>query len=85
MLIALLIWIYSAALIAIFQWPDFLSMIVTFLLLGAIPTILLVVMMTRRKRIDVIRRQQRQRRDADRAASVQSSMSKIDNHHPGDD
>lgn len=85
MLIALLIWIYSAALIAIFQWPDYLSMIVTFLLLGAIPTVLLAVLMTRGKRINVIRRQQRARRDADRATSVQGSVGEIDNQHAGDD
>ncbi len=85
MLIALVIWIYSAALIAIFQWPDYLSMITTFLLLGAIPLGLLIRIITRGKRLDSIRQQQRDRRDADRETSVQGSVGKIDNQHPGDD
>ena len=85
MLIILVIWIYGTALIAIFQWPDFLSMITTFLLLGAIPMGLLIVTMTHGKRLGSIRQQQRERRDADRAASVQGSMGKIDNQHTGKD
>lgn len=85
MLIALIIWIYSAALIAIFQWPDYLSMITTFLLLGAIPLILLIMIIARGKRLSSIRQQQRERRDADRAASVQGSVGKIDNQHTGED
>ncbi len=84
MLIGLLIWIYGAALIAIFQWPDILSMIITFLLLGAIPLTLLIVTITRGKRLDVIRQKQRARRDADRATSVQGSVGKVDNQNSGD-
>jgi hypothetical protein len=85
MLIALVIWIYSAALIAIFQWPDYLSMITTFLLLGTIPLILLIMIMARGKQLGSIRQQQRDRRDADQDSSVQGSVGKIDNQHPGDD
>ena len=85
MLIALIIWIYSAALIAIFQWPDYLSMITTFLLLGAIPLVLLIRIIARGKRLGSIRQQQRDRRDADRDASMQGSVGKVDNQNPGDD
>jgi len=84
-LIVLTIWIYSAALIAIFQWPDVLSMITTFLLIGAIPLGLLVLLITRGKQLDSIRQQQRDRRDADRATSEQGSVGKIDHQHPGKD
>lgn len=84
-LIVLTFWIYSAALIAIFQWPDVLSMIITFLLLGAIPLALLVHLITRGKQLDSIRQLQRDRRDADRAASEQDGMGKIDHQHPGED
>ena len=82
MLIGLLIWIYSAALIAIFQWPDILSMIITFVLLGALPLILLIVLVARGKRINEIRRQQRVRRDADKAMSVHGRVSNVDNQDP---
>ena len=84
MLIALVVWIYSAALIAIFQWPDILSMIITFLVLGAIPTGMLILIITRGKQLDHIRQRQRDRRDADRAQSVQGGVGKVDDEHTGE-
>lgn len=85
MLMALLIWIYGAAIIAIFQWPDILSMIITFLVLGTIPLGLLIVIITRGKNVNSIRQRQRERRDADKASLMQSRVSEVDDQHSGDD
>ncbi len=84
MLIALIVWIYLALLIAIMQWPSIVSMVVTFVLLGVVPVAFLAMAMTRGKQLNAIRQQQRDRRDADLAASVQGRASKIDNEHTGD-
>lgn len=85
MLITLIVWIYLALLIAIFQWPDVLSMALTFLIIGTIPMVFLFLMMTRGKRLGHVRQQQRARRDADLAASVKSGVGKIDNEHTSED
>lgn len=85
MLITLIVWIYLALLIAISQWPDILSMVLTFLVLGGIPMVFLTVTMTRGKRLNSIRQQQRARRDADLAASVKSGVGKVNNEHTGED
>lgn len=84
MLIALIVWIYLALLIAIMQWPGILSMLLTFVLLGALPVAFLAMTMTRGKQLNAIRQQQRDRRDADLAASVQGRVGKIDNQHTGE-
>lgn len=84
MLIALVVWIYLALLIAILQWPSILSMVLTFVLLGVVPVVFLAMAMTRGKQLNAIRQQQRDRRDADLAVSVQGRTSKIDNEHAGE-
>ncbi|KPK11582.1 MAG: hypothetical protein AMJ68_05245 [Acidithiobacillales bacterium SG8_45] len=63
MLITIIVWIYIALMIAVSRWPDIGAMVLTFLLLGGIPLVLVIFIVVRGSKLDQIRRQQRARRD----------------------
>jgi hypothetical protein len=63
MLITVIVWIYVALMIAVSQWPDIGRMILTFMVLGGIPLVLVILIVARGSKLDDIRRQQRARRD----------------------
>jgi hypothetical protein len=66
MLITVIVWIYIALMISVTRWPDVGAMVITFLLLGGLPLVFVIVLVVRGSKLDQIRAQQRARRDRDK-------------------
>lgn len=78
MIPVLMVWLYFALMISVMQWPDVLSMMLTFVLLGAIPIFMLY-------RLLMLKRKQYRPTRNDPDQSMHSGMGNIDQQNPGED
>jgi preprotein translocase subunit YajC len=78
MIPVLMVWLYFALMISVMQWPNVLSMILTFVLLGAIPVFMLY-------RLLVLKRKQNRSHRNEPGQSVHTGMGNINQQNPGKD
>lgn len=78
MIPVLMVWLYFALMISVMQWPNVMSMILTFVLLGGIPVFMLY-------RLFVLKRKQNRPHRNEPGKSMHAGMGKIDQQNPGED
>lgn len=86
MFVVIITWVYIALMISVTRWPDVPAMLLSFLLLGGFPLVIVIFIIGRGKTLDDIRRRQRARRDRETGSgSVQNGMGEVDRQHPRQD